>query len=138
MVENFNGIFYLIVYIVNLLFAGYYSYTFLFNKQKEFEKYNVDSSAASIGNFAIFWVTALFLVGIYILFSGPEGTWPFFVIPTIVFALNAVYSSCYHLNIGFSYGRDKVKTTIEQPIVSLVVLAFNLILIYGLQDKIYL
>ncbi len=78
MVENFNGIFYLILYIINIALAGYYSFTFLFNKEKEFAKYNTDSSAAPAANFGIFWVTAFFLVGLYILFTGPEGTWPFF------------------------------------------------------------
>ena len=28
MVENFNGIFYLILYIINIALAGYYSFTF--------------------------------------------------------------------------------------------------------------
>ena len=46
MVESFNGIFYLILYIINIALAGYYSFTFLFNKEKEFAKYNTDSSAA--------------------------------------------------------------------------------------------
>ena len=51
MVENFNGIFYLILYIINIALAGYYSFTFLFNKEKEFAKYNTDSRAAPAANF---------------------------------------------------------------------------------------
>ncbi len=35
MVESFNGIFYLILYIINIALAGYYSFTFLFNKEKK-------------------------------------------------------------------------------------------------------
>ena len=54
MIENFNGIFYLILYIINIALAGYYSFTFLFNKEKEFAKYNTDSSAAPAANFGIF------------------------------------------------------------------------------------
>ena len=66
MIENFNGIFYLILYIINIALAGYYSFTFLFNKEKEFAKYNTDSSAAPAANFGIFWVTAFFLSLIHI------------------------------------------------------------------------
>ena len=111
---------------------------FLFNKEKEFAKYNTDSSAAPAANFGIFWVTAFFLVGLYILFTGPEGTWPFFIINVIVFAMATVYNFCFHFKIAFLFGRDKVNSTIEQPIVSAVVLVLNLIIIYGLTDKIYL
>ena len=138
MLENFNGIFYLILYIINIALAGYYSFTFLFNKEKEFAKYNTDSSAAPAANFGIFWVTAFFFVGLYILFTGPEGTWPFFIINVIVFAMATVYNFCFHFKIAFLFGRDKVNSTIEQPIVSAVVLVLNLIIIYGLSDKIYL
>ena len=138
MVENFNGIFYLILYIISIALAGYYSFTFLFNKEKEFAKYNIDTSAAPAANFGIFWVTAFFLVGLYILFTGPEGTWPFFVINIIVFAMSTVYQFCFHFNIAFLYGRDKVNSTVEQPLVSVVVLVINLIIVYGLSDKIYL
>ena len=107
-------------------------------KEKEFAKYNTDSSAAPAANFGIFWVTAFFFVGLYILFTGPEGTWPFFVINVIVFAMATVYNFCFHFKIAFLFGRDKVNSTIEQPIVSAVVLVLNLIIIYGLSDKIYL
>ena len=89
-------------------------------------------------NFGIFWVTAFFFVGLYILFTGPEGTWPFFIINVIVFAMATVYNFCFHFKIAFLFGRDKVNSTIEQPIVSAVVLVLNVIIIYGLSDKIYL
>ena len=111
---------------------------YLFNKEKEFAKYNTDSSAAPAANFGIFWVTAFFIVGLYILFTGPEGTWPFFIINVIVFAMATVYNFCFHFKIAFQYGRDKVTSTIEQPVVSIVVLAINLVIVYGLSDKIYL
>ena len=107
-------------------------------QEKEFAKYNTDSSAAPAANFGIFWVTAFFFVGLYILFTGPEGTWPFFIINVIVFAMATVYNFCFHFKIAFLFGRDKVNSTIEQPIVSAVVLVLNLIIIYGLSDKIYL
>ena len=61
MVENFNSIFYLILYIINIALAGYYSFTFLFNKEKEFAKYNTDSSAAPAANFGIFLGYCFFL-----------------------------------------------------------------------------
>ena len=138
MIENFNSIFYLILYIINIGLAGYYAFSFLFNKEKEFAKYNIDSSAAPAANFGIFWVTAFFLVGVYILFTGPQGTWPFFVINVIVFAMGAIYQICFHFNIAFLYGRDKVNSTLEQPIVSVVVLVLNLLLINGLSDKIFM
>ena len=61
MIENFNGIFYLILYIISIGLAGYYSFTFLFNKEKEFAKYNIDTSAAPAANFGNLLGNCIFL-----------------------------------------------------------------------------
>ena len=122
------------LYIINLTLAGYYSFTFLFNKEKEFAN-NTDSSAAP-ANFGIFGLLLFLLVFIFCLQH--LMAWPFFIINVIVFAMATVYNFCFHFKIAFLYGRDKANSTIEQPIVSAVVLVLNLIIIYGLSDKIYL
>ena len=62
----------------------------------------------------------------------------FFIINVIVFAMSTIYQFCFHFKIAFQYGRDKVTSTIEQPVVSVVVLVINLVIVYGLSDKIYL
>ena len=138
MVENFNGIFYLILYIISIALAGYYSFTFLFNKEKEFAKYNIDTSAAPAAEFWNFLGNCFFLGWSVYFIYGTRGYLAFFVISIIVFAMSTVYQFCFHFNIAFLYGRDKVNSTIEQPLVSVVVLVINLIIVYGLSDKIYL
>ena len=47
-----------------------------------------------------------------------------------------VYQFCFHFNIILSMG--EIKLTLQLNIVSVVVLVINLIIVYGLSDKIYL
>ena len=136
MVENFGGsTLYLILYIIQLLGLSFYSYLVLFNPKKIINDYQVGDGAIApirlIGSF----IVPIVLIGIYLLFTSIEGAWIYFVFGF----LTSLYQLTYDL--GTRYGIiDKGYTVInktEDTILSIVFVVVNVVLIYGLQDKIY-
>ena len=80
MIEKFNGIFYLTLFVIHFLGVGAYAYQMIIGNQKFRNKFQIDETATAtmrmIG--AIFFGT--FLMAIYIMFVRPNGvedTWAF-------------------------------------------------------------
>ncbi len=136
MIENFGGsVFYLVIYIIQLLGLGFYSYLVLFNPKKIINDYQVGEAAIApirlIGSFIVPFV----LIGLYLLFTSIEGAWIYFVFGF----LTSLYQLVYDLgtrNGVFDKGYTVINKT-EDTIISVVFVLVNVILIYGLQDKIY-
>ena len=81
MIENFNGIFYLIVFLIHFIGIGAYSYQMIIGNQKFREKFEIDKTAATIMRMTGALFLGSFLMAIYIMFvrpNGVEGTWAFF------------------------------------------------------------
>ncbi len=137
MIEEFNGVFYLIIYII--LFIGFVFYAFqtLLGTAKFIEKYNIDQSGAFMVRFVGTFITAFALIQLYIFFDGIEGHWAFFLfgllqaIVAFVANLITVEFSDYKTNKG-----EKISK--EGYIAPLVFTILWLVLIYGVQDKIYM
>ena len=88
MVYNFNGVLYLIIFLVHFIGVGVYAYQMIIGNQKFREKFEIDASAATIMRMAGALFLGSFLMAIYILFvrpNGVEGTWAFF---NLVFVQN--------------------------------------------------
>ncbi len=137
MIEEFNGVFYLIIYIV--LFIGFVFYAFqtLLGTAKFIDKYSIDQSGAFMVRFVGTFISAFALIQLYLFFDGIEGHWAFFLFgllqSVIAFVANliTVEFSHYKTNKG-------EKITKEGYLAPLVFTVLWLILIYGVQDKIYL
>ena len=67
MIENFNGIFYLIIFLVILAMNTFYGFNCLFKTQKFLEKYEVDISASFFCRFAGGMIMGAVLMQLYIL-----------------------------------------------------------------------
>ena len=52
MLENFNGIFYLVIFLIILAMNAFYAYNCLFNTKNFISKYGVDVTAAFFARFA--------------------------------------------------------------------------------------
>ena len=95
MVENFNGIFYLIIFLVILVMNAFYGYNTLFNTKNFIGKYGIDVTAAFFARFAGAMIVGAVLMQLYILFKGTVATWAFFnfmfIIMTII-AISAYYT----------------------------------------------
>ncbi len=135
MIENFNGIIYLIIFLMVLVMNIYYGYNCLFNTKNFLDKYGLDVSSAFFARFAGSFVLATVLMQLYILFRGTEGTWAFFNFLFITLTLISI-ASFYGFEID-KLGRTEQSS--REGYLSTGALAVLVgILCYGLSDKIYM
>jgi hypothetical protein len=137
MIEKFNGIFYLILFVMHFLGVGIYAYQMIIGNQKFRNKFQIDETATAtmrmIG--AIFLGT--FLMAMYIMFVRPNGvedTWAFF---------NLVFVQNLCIFIVNTYSIKIVKTGVKSPsneavVAPLIFTIISAVLCYGLADKIYI
>ena len=138
MIENFNGIIYLIIFLIHFLVYAVYAFRTVVGTKSFLDQYAIDHSAAIMVRFfgAPFIGSVLF--ALYILFvrpAGVEGTWAFF---NLIFIQNLMYFivGIYTININ-KLGHNE-KTTNEGTIASGILTILSAILCYGLADKIYI
>ena len=81
MIEKFNGIIYLTIYIIHFGMLAFYAGQLLVGTRKFMDKFAIDHTAAFmvrfLGAFFLGWI----LMALYIMFvrpNGVEGTWSFF------------------------------------------------------------
>ena len=137
MIEKFNGLFYLIIFLAHFIGVGAYAYQMIIGNEKFREKFEIDASAATIMRMAGALFLGSFLMALYIMFvrpNGVEGTWAFF---NLIFVQNL----CIFLVNTYSIKIDRTgvtKDSNEAVIAPLVFTILSAILIYGLSDKIYI
>jgi len=135
MIEKFNGIIYLIVFIVHFLGYAFYAFQCVFNTKNFLDKYGVDHTGAIMTRFFGAFFIGSTLMAIEILLVGTEGAWPFFVL-IFLQNLSAFFIGIYSIKIN-KLGVNE-KTTIEGIIAPGILTILSTILIYGLSDKIYI
>ena len=135
MVENFDNIFYLILFLINLAALAFYGYLTAFNPKQLINDYEFgDDSIGAIRIVGTF-VWAVLIIGVIILFRGPEGAWIFFVFGLTVSVLQLLIDFGHRMKIiDTNY---KVVNKTQDTIISIVFIVTNVILINGLSDKIY-
>ena len=92
MIEKFNGIIYLTIYIIHFGMLAFYAGQLLVGTRKFMDKFAIDHTAAFmvrfLGAFFLGWI----LMALYIMFvrpNGVEGTWSFFNLIFITHLMNA-------------------------------------------------
>ena len=136
MIEKFNGIIYLIVFIVHFLGTGVYAYQTIINNKKFRAKFDMDETAATIMRMVGASFLGTLLMALYIMFirpGGVEGTWAFF---NLVFVqnLSIFIVNTYSIKIDKTGVKNDSNEGVIAPLVFTILIA---ILIYGLSDKIY-
>ena len=138
MIEKFNGIIYLIVFVVHFLGFGIYAYKMIIDNEKFRTKFEMDETAATIMRMIGASFLGALLMALYIMFirpGGVEGTWGFF---NLVFVQNL----CIFIVNTYSIKINKTGITEgtnhnEGVIAPLVFTILSAVLCYGLADKIY-
>ncbi len=137
MIEKFNGIFYLIVFIIHFLGFGIYAYQMIIDNQKFRAKFEIDETAATVMRMIGASFLGVFLMGLSIMFirpGGVEGTWGFF---NLVFVQNLCIFIVNTYSIKFN--KTGIKNDSNEGVIApLVFTILSAILCYGLSDKIYL
>jgi len=137
MIEKFNGIFYLIVFLVHFIGYTLYAYRCVFGTKAFLDQYGADHTGAIMVRFFGSFFIGSVLMAIYIMFiraDGVNGTWGFF---NLVFVQNliAFFVGIYSIKIN-KLGHTE-KTSDEAIYAPGILMILSGILCYGLADKIY-
>ena len=139
MIEKFNNIWYLIIFVVHFLGIAIYAFQTVFQTRNFCTKFEIDDTGFPmvrfVGAFMIGWV----LMAIYIMFfrrNGVVAAGSFF---NLVFLTNLVIFlvNTYSLLIDKTGVKDPDKSR-EGILAPLIFSALSAALCYGLADKIYL
>jgi len=137
MLEKFNGIIYLIIFIVHFLAYAFYAYRTIFTTKAFLDQYGMDVTGSIMTRFFGSLFVGAVVMALYIMFvrpNGVEGTWGFF---NLIFLqnLSAFIIGIYSIKIS-DLGVTE-KTSIEGIIAPGVLTILSAALCYGLADKIY-
>lgn len=137
MIENFGGsTLYLILFLIQLLGLSFYCYLILLNPKKIINDYQVGDGAMAVIRLLGSFILPIVLIGIYLLFTSIEGAWVYFVLGL----MTSIYQLLY--DIGSRMGIiDKNYTIVnktQDTVLSIVFVIINIVLINGLQDKIFI
>ena len=138
MVENFNGLFYFIIFIVHFAMYGVYAYKSVIETKSFLKQYGMHVSGAGIVRFFGGFFIGSLLMSLYILLvrdNGVQATWAFF---NLVFVQNLVLFFIGNYNMFINKLGHTKKTSIEQVIAPGILTLLSAVLCYGLSDKIYI
>ena len=99
MIENFNGLFNLILFILVIGLQGFYSFRLVFSPSGIVKEFNTGEDSIYLARVLGIFVVPLFLMGLIILFGGPEGTWVYFVLLFMIGLLQMVYETAFHFKL---------------------------------------
>ena len=138
MIEKFNGIVYLIIFIIHFLVYAVYAFRTIVGTKGFMDQYGIDHSAAVMIRFFGAPFVGSFLMALYIMLvrdGGVSGTWAFF---NLIFIKNLMYFIFGIYTIYINKLGHNEKTNSEGIIASGVLTILSAILTYGLADKIYI
>ena len=135
MVENFGSVFYLVIYIVNLLGLAYYTYLTYLNPKQLINDYELGDDSIVVIRVVGSFVLSYVIIGIILLFTSIQGAWIYFVTGLMISSFQLLYDLGTRMNI---IDNDyKVVNKTSDTIISIVFIVIGVILITGLSDKIY-
>ena len=135
MVENFGNVFYLIIYIVNLLGLAYYTYLTYLNPKQLINDYELGDDSIVVVRVVGSFVLSYVIIGIILLFTSIQGAWIYFVTGLMISSFQLLYDLGARMKI---IDKDyKVVNKTSDTIISIVFIVIGVILITGLSDKIY-
>ena len=138
MIEKFNSIIYLVIFVIHFVGYAVYAYRCIFGTKAFLDQYGVDVTGSIMTRFFGSLFVGAIVMAIYIMFvreNGVEGTWGFF---NLIFLqnLSAFIVGVYSIKIS-DLGVTE-KTSIEGIIAPGILTVLSAILCYGLADKIYI
>ena len=105
MIENFNNIYLLILFILLQVLFGVYLFRIIFAPEGLAKEFNVDKSGILPLRYVGTFAAGLIIMGVYILFrpDGPSGTWVYFNLFFIISIFQLLYdfllaskTMCFH------------------------------------------
>ena len=135
MIDNFGNVFYLIIFIINLLGLVYYTYLTYLNPKQLINDYETGDDSIVIIRVVGSFVLSYVIIGIILLFTSIQGAWIYFVTGLMISSFQLLYDLGTRMKIiDKNY---KVINKNSDTVISIVFIVINVILINGLSDKIY-
>ena len=133
MIMAWGGTLNLILFLVSILGLGYYAYLTVLSPNTIVTRYDLGEKSVPIIRIVGTFVLPLLIIGVYLIFRGPEGAWIFLI-------LNFLISTCQVI-LGWAT-RLKIidpdsKQDVGDEIVGHLFVIIAIILIYRLSDIIY-
>ena len=137
MIENFNGVFLLIMHCLLVLLSGIYSIRSLFFPMTMVKEFNLGNNSIYIVRILGAFVSTFFLVGLYLIFRdvGPDGAWTYYSMFFVVGVVMLIYDAGFYFKL-FDKNLDS-KNSLIDIFISVFTIVASVILISGLADKIY-
>ena len=126
---------YFFAVLINLAALAFYGYLTAFNPKQLINDYEFGDDSIGAIRIGGTFVWAVLIIGVIILFRGPEGAWVYFVFGLTVSVLQLLIDLGHRMKIIDS--NYKVVNKTQDTIISIVFIVTNVILINGLSDKIY-
>ena len=136
MVDEFNGVICLSIYILILLGIAFYCFQIIFMTDKFLEKYNIDQSGAFMTRFAGTFILPIVIIMIYMLFNGIMGHWIIFAYG-LMQSITALIVGIWTVEMSEFRTAKGEKISREGYLAPLFFSILWTILIYGVADKIY-
>ena len=136
MVENFGSILYLVLFIVQLLGLSFYSFLILFKPKTLTEDYGFGDKAIPLVRLVGSFIIPFVLIGIYLMFTSINGAWVHFVLGLLF----SVYQLAYDIltRMGVVDSSHNVVNKTQDTILSIVFIIINLVILNGLQDRLFI
>ena len=135
MAESFGGLLNLIIWLLATAGAGFYAYRCLFAKEGMIEQYGFGDQSAFVINLVGSFVGAGFVMGVVILFAGPQGAWAFVTYSLVQSAIGTITG--YRMVNGSWAKVEGVKATAEGWIAPLIFTVLYAFLLINMQDILY-
>jgi len=135
MIDNFGSIFYLIIYIINLVGLAYYTYLTYLNPKQIINDYELGDDSIALVRIVGSFVLSYIVIGVILLFTSIQGAWIYFVTGLMISSFQLLYDLGARMKIIDS--NYKIIHKNSDTIISVVFIVINIILITGLSDKIY-
>ena len=135
MIENFGGSLNLVIWIVLLIGAAYYSYRCLFQTKTFNDQYGFGDNGIFMTRFAGTQVGAAAVVSLALLINGPEGSWAFVAWSWTQSLLAAIFG---YRTVNSDWANiEGVKATAEGYVAPIIFLILNTILLINMGDILY-
>ncbi len=133
MIEAWDGILNLILFLISILGLGYYAFLTVLSPKTIVERYDLGDKSVPIIRIVGTFVLPLLIIGIYLIFRGPQGAWIFLILNFLISTCQVVLGWATRLKI---IDPDS-KQDVGDEIVGHVFVIIAIVLIYRLSDIIY-
>ena len=133
MIMAWGGTINLVLYIISMLGLGYYAFLTVLSPNTIVTRYDLGEKSVPIIRIVGTFVLPLLIVGIYLLFRGPQGAWIFLVLNFLISTHQVILGWTTRLKIV----DPDSKQDLGDEIVGHAFVIIAIILIYRLSDIIY-